>query len=232
MDQAVDRDAPGICTRFQDIFGYGGNIPIDELLPVGQDAVIELLGAARRTWAEMVRSTYKVEAQRIAALVCGALVPSSAWSVKKPTTDGIRFVGHLLETTGLGESDTWAWMLTQALSSRGGAATRRLAEHATACGQGDRTAVVRVLLRAAWSHDELPGPTAGATPLEMLMGVQAVVRFSLPLDPEADVPARELVAVEELLSSIEEQLVRQLAAAVGALYAEEVEEFFARIPRS
>ena len=191
----------------------------------------DLTSAAKDLWAAAVRRFYSEEMARAAALICRAVAPSAAWRVDPMSADGVMFVAGLLADSGLRDRDGWSWALTQAQgpqgSTRGCAA---LAALALECGGGDRTIAIRMLLTEREELQAIRTRSRAMSPGALVVNVGHAVSSALPLEVKGVPPAEQAVA-EALLAEIEERLARQVAAAVGSVYTQEVADFFSHMSR-
>lgn len=180
-----------------------------------------LTQVAKELWAEVVCSTYREQLRQAAVIVCHMLVPSSAWRTVALTSAGIEFIATLLVSMGLESYDSWVGFFSRTQSMRGrnrGVAGQ--ADFIIKAGLGNRTAVVRALLRSAMTEHE-----NGGTPIAMIIMAEQFVASAIAVDFKG-VSLVEQTAVEDLLIEIEEQLALQIATAVGQEHARGVSEVF------
>ena len=201
------------------------------LLSTAEPTSASILACAKKLWSEVVRAHYGAEMASVAAVLCRAVSPSSAWRVEALSGDGIALAAHLLSASGFGETDGWTWALSQMQGGRSSPRARTvLVQLAQDPSSEDRTGAIRAVLAmtpvvARWPTSEPP-----PTPSVLVLSIGRALDTMLLADRE-DAADKNRAVAESLVSEIEELLVRQVAAKWGSMYAQRVEEFLSRMSR-
>jgi hypothetical protein len=189
-----------------------------------------ILTCSRSLWSGVVAVHYVDEMINLAATICSALEPSTAWRQASFSGDGMSFAAHALARAGYGAEDEWLWAFGQMQRGSGTARARNtLTQLARSSGGSDRTATVRVLLAMTpevkkWrSTDPPPSPATLLSALGLSLTSMLITTDVIPEDQRS--------GADTFVAEIEELLARQVAMRWGETYTHQVEEFLSRMSR-